>query len=69
MIFVMIGIRTPSKEVRLEDREAIVSSMSFHYGVLLVKAELDQILCGLSETQHSSVSSKQCSQYEVTFRV
>ena len=48
-----MGINISSNKVCLADRESIVSSMSFHYGVLVVKAELDQILCGLSETLHA----------------
>lgn len=44
-----IGIITLLNKVCLEDRAAIVATISFHYGVLTVKAELDQILCGLSE--------------------
>lgn len=32
------------------NRDKLVSSVALHYGVLVVKAELDQILCGLSET-------------------
>ena len=45
-----LGIIKPATELRLEDRESIVSSMALHFGVLSVKAELDQILCGLSST-------------------
>lgn len=45
-----LGISKPSHEVRLDDRETLVSSMALHFGVLVVKAELDQILCGLSST-------------------
>ena len=45
-----LGISKPAHEVRLGDRETLVSSMALHYGVLVVKAELDQILCGLSST-------------------
>ena len=48
-----LGINISSNTVCLADRKSIVSSMSFHYGVLVVKAELDQILCGLSETLHA----------------
>jgi hypothetical protein len=45
-----LGINVSPLDVSLLDRENIVSSMAFHYGVLTVKAELDQMLCGLSET-------------------
>ena len=37
-------------EIRLEDREQIVTQMANHFAVLQIKGELDQILCGLSET-------------------
>ena len=36
--------------MRKLDCERVVSSMCLHYGVLMVKAELYQILCGLSST-------------------
>ena len=45
-----LGISKPAHAVRLDDRETLVSSMALHYGVLVVKAELDQILCGISST-------------------
>ncbi len=45
-----LGINKPSNKIRLEDRETIVSSIALHHGILAVKAELDQILCGLSVT-------------------
>lgn len=45
-----VGICKAAHKVRLDDREVFVSSMALHYGVLVVKAELDQILCGLSST-------------------
>ena len=45
-----LGISIPAHKVRLDDREKIVSSIALHYRVLVVKAELDQILCGLSST-------------------
>ena len=45
-----LGISKPVHEIRLDDRETLVSSMALHYGVLMVKAELDQLLCGLSST-------------------
>ncbi len=31
-------------------RDRFISSVSLHYGVLIVKAELDQIFCGLNDT-------------------
>ena len=45
-----MGITALPSTVSLDDRESIVAAMSLHYGVLCVKAELDQILCGLSDT-------------------
>lgn len=45
-----LGISKPVHEIQLTDREMFVSAMALHYGVLVVKAELDQILCGLSST-------------------
>ena len=45
-----LGITKAAHEVRIVDREKIVTSMALHYGVLVVKAELDQILCGISST-------------------
>ena len=45
-----LGISKPAHNIRLTDREMLVSAMALHYGVLVVKAEPDQILCGLSST-------------------
>ena len=45
-----LGITKAAHEVRIVDREKIVTSMALRYGVLVVKAELDQILCGISST-------------------
>ena len=45
-----LGISKPVHEIQLTDHEMFVSAMALHYGVLMVKAELDQILCGLSST-------------------
>ena len=43
-----LGITIP--KIRLEDKELLVSSMAKHFAVLKVKAELDQIICGMSST-------------------
>ena len=45
-----LGISVSSAKISLADCPDITSAISFHYGILVVKAELDQILCGLSET-------------------
>lgn len=45
-----LGISKPVHKIELTDRDTFVSAMALHYGVLVVKAELDQILCGLSAT-------------------
>ena len=45
-----MGIAQPLSDIRLEDVELIVSVMAKHYAILNVKAELDQILCGMSST-------------------
>ncbi len=45
-----IGISQPVSGIRFFDKEKIVSLMAKHYVILNVKAELDQILCGMSST-------------------
>ena len=45
-----LGIGQPVNTIRLEDREKIISSIANHYGILVVKAELDQLLGGLAST-------------------
>lgn len=45
-----IGISQPVQKYQLSKKSEIVSCMSKHFAILQVKAELDQILCGLSET-------------------
>ncbi len=45
-----IGVSVPLKDIRFRDKERLVSLMTMHYVVLNVKAELDQLLCGMSST-------------------
>ena len=45
-----IGIAQSADAIRLADKEKIVALMAKHFTILSVKAELDQILCGLSST-------------------
>ena len=45
-----IGISQPLKNIRFTDKERLVSLMTMHFVVLNVKAELDQLLCGMSST-------------------
>ena len=45
-----IGISQPAHTVTLADKENIVNLMAKHFCILRVKAELDQLLCGLSST-------------------
>ena len=45
-----IGISQPAHAFSLADKEKIISLMSKHFCILQVKAELDQMLCGLSST-------------------
>ena len=45
-----IGISQPLKNIRFTDKERLVSLMMMHLVVLNVKAELDQLLSGMSST-------------------
>ena len=45
-----LGIAQPINTIRIDDVEKIVSVIAKHYAILNVKAELDQILCGMSTT-------------------
>lgn len=45
-----IGISQPVNTMKLSDKERIVNLMAKHFTILVVKAELDQMLCGLSST-------------------
>lgn len=45
-----IGITKQVDKISFEDKHQIVSHMALHFGILVVKAELDQILCGLADT-------------------
>ena len=55
-----LGIAIPVNKIRLEDTELLVSSMAKHFAVLKVKAELDQIICGMViYTECSRAGSKQ----------
>ena len=45
-----LGVAEQTQTVRLDDKEEIVTHMANHFSIFQVKRELDQILCGLSET-------------------
>ena len=45
-----LGIGQPVNNITLEDRERMISSIADHYSILVVKAELDQLLGGLALT-------------------
>lgn len=45
-----IGITTPPSNIQHSDRNRIASDISLQFGVLVVKAELDEIVRGLYET-------------------
>ena len=45
-----LGVAEQTQTVRLDDKEEIVTHMANHFAIFQVKGELDQILCGLSET-------------------
>lgn len=42
------GVGKPSKSIRTEDRETVIKSFCLHFVILSVKAELDDILDGMS---------------------
>ena len=50
-----LGISKPAHTVWL-DCETLFSSMALHYGVLVVKAELDQILWGIVNSECSHIN-------------
>lgn len=66
-----LGIVQSVDDIYLADKEKIVSLMAKHFAILNVKAELDQILCGLSSTlnvlQLIRRTQRQCGHY--LFRV
>ena len=43
-----IALRTDTRDI--QEKSTIVSAMAKHFAVLEVRAELDQLLCGLSST-------------------
>ena len=45
-----LGFGKPVTTIRLEDCDEMVSGMAKHYAILVVKAELDQLLAGLAST-------------------
>ena len=45
-----LGIGQSVNSIGLEDVDSIVSAIAKHYAILSVKAELDQMLCGISST-------------------
>lgn len=45
-----LGIGQMASSLTMSDQVRIVDCMCKHYSILVIKAELDQILCGLSST-------------------
>ena len=45
-----LGLGQVSSSVTLSDQVRIIDCMCKHFSILTIKAELDQILCGLSST-------------------
>ena len=45
-----LGIALRADIVTIEQKQSVISAMAKHFAVLAVKAELDQLLCGLSYT-------------------
>lgn len=45
-----LGVATNVQSVVLSDKQLIVSQLANHFAIFQVKAELDQMLCGMSET-------------------
>ena len=45
-----LGVATNIQTVALRDKQDIVTQLANHFAIFQTKAELDQILCGLSET-------------------
>ena len=45
-----LGVAEQVHKVCIEERDAICTHMAKHFAIYHVKGELDQILCGLSET-------------------
>ena len=48
-----LGVAEQTQSVHLEDKDQIVTHLANHFAIFQVKGELDQILCGLSETLDS----------------
>lgn len=48
-----LGVAEQTQSVHFVDKNLIVTHMANHFATLHVKAELDQMLCGLSETLDS----------------
>ena len=45
-----LGVATNVQSVQLGDKENIIMQLANYFTIFQCKAELDQILCGLSET-------------------
>ena len=45
-----LGIALHADTVTIEQKESVISEVVKHFAVLAIKAELDQLLCGLSST-------------------
>ena len=45
-----LGIALRADSVTIEQKESVISAVAKHFAVLAIKAELDQLLCGLSST-------------------
>ena len=45
-----LGIALRADTVTIEEKESVISAVTKNFAVLVIKAELDQLLCGLSST-------------------
>ena len=54
-----VGIAKPVKDIRFSEKNTLISGIAKHFVIHQVKAELDQILSGLSETLNVLVLIKQ----------
>ena len=45
-----LGVALRVDSITIQDKESVISAIAKHFSVLEVKAELDQLLCGLSST-------------------
>ena len=54
-----VGIAEPVKDIRFSEKNTLISGIAKHFVIHQVKAELDQILSGLSQTLNVLVHIKQ----------